>query len=105
VFPPLLLAQRMHEGRTIKTSKAMIGLIYAKAQGLARNWLTSIKKDQTHLRAYKNKRPMIQHTKALEGVTHSSKALGATPDGCARTHPPENNAMTPVHNSLKPLRE
>jgi hypothetical protein len=51
MFPPLLLAQRMHEGRTIKTGKAMIGLTHAKAQGLAHNWLTPTKKDQTHLRA------------------------------------------------------
>jgi hypothetical protein len=44
---------------------------------------------------------MIQHTKALEGVTHSSKASGATPGGCARAHPLESNdATTPVHNSL-----
>jgi hypothetical protein len=49
--------------------------------------------------------PTIRRTKALEGVTHS-KAPGATPSGCARTHPPKNNdATTTVHNSLKPLRE
>jgi hypothetical protein len=44
---------------------------------------------------------MIQHTKALKGVTHSSKASGATPGGCARAHPPESDdATTPVYNSL-----
>jgi hypothetical protein len=41
------------------------------------------------------------YRKALEGVTHSSKASGATPGGCARTHSPENDdAMTLVHNWL-----
>jgi hypothetical protein len=50
--------------------------------------------------------PMIRRTKSLEGVTHSSKASGATPGGCAHMHPPESNGTTtPVHNSLKPLRE
>jgi hypothetical protein len=50
--------------------------------------------------------PTIRRTKALKGVTHSSEASGATPGGCARMHPPESNdATTPVHNSLKPLRE
>jgi hypothetical protein len=48
-FPLLLLAQRMREGRTVKTSKAMVGLTYAKARGLARDWLTPTKKDQMHL--------------------------------------------------------
>jgi hypothetical protein len=31
-----------------------------------------------------------QRTKAPEGVNHSFRALGATPDGCARAHPLEN---------------
>jgi hypothetical protein len=28
--------------------------------------------------------------KALEGITHRSKALGATPGGFARAHPPDS---------------
>jgi hypothetical protein len=28
--------------------------------------------------------------KALEGITHHSKASGATPGGCAHAHPPDS---------------
>jgi hypothetical protein len=38
--------------------------------------------------------------KALEGITHLSKASRATPSGCARTHPPDSflqNKQTTSH--------
>jgi hypothetical protein len=50
----------------------------------------------------------IRSVKALEGITHPSKASRATPGGCARAHPPDSllqitqtsinpNGMTRVH--------
>jgi hypothetical protein len=32
--------------------------------------------------------------KTLKGITHPSKALGATPAGCARAHPPDSPLLT-----------
>jgi hypothetical protein len=36
---------------------------------------------------------MLAQLKALEGITHPSKTLGATPAGCARALPPDNPSL------------
>jgi hypothetical protein len=49
--------------------------------------------------------------KALEGITHPSKASGATSTGCARVHPPDSFLQTQTNQNcpwaliLKPLKE
>jgi hypothetical protein len=61
-----------------------------EARGLARNKLASTKEDQT-CHEGSSIGASLRHNilKALEGVTHSSEASGATPGGCARAHPSE----------------
>jgi hypothetical protein len=39
----------------------------------------------------KAKRGITRKIKTLEESNHSSKASGATPNGCARAHPSEQN--------------
>jgi hypothetical protein len=100
---PSSLSKRMREGRTLMMSKAMVGLA---GSGACPQLANSDEWRPNAPQGLAKQRPMIQHAKALEGVTHSSEASGATPGGCARTHPPESNdATTPLNNSLKPLRE
>jgi hypothetical protein len=120
MLPLFLLVERRRSG--IKTKKSRYPLIIlsprVKAQGLHM---------QNYATTNKLKVPIDQHTalggslftlatarrqngsitltmvksKALEGDNHSFGALGATPDGCARTHPSETESSTPQEKITK----
>jgi hypothetical protein len=80
----------MHKGRTIKDGQNPDQPHTHEARGLARNKLASMKEDQTRHEGSSTEASLKHNMlKALEGVTHSSEASGATPDWCARAHPPE----------------
>jgi hypothetical protein len=73
-----------------KMSRTLIRPHAHEARGLAPNKLASMKGDQMPHGGLNVGAPLKHNiSKALEGVTHSSEASGATPDGCARTHPPK----------------
>jgi hypothetical protein len=61
-----------------------------EARGISRHKLALTKEDQM-CHGSSSTEASLKHNmlKALEGVTHSSEASGATPSGCARTHPLE----------------
>jgi hypothetical protein len=54
-------------------------------------------------------RGIAKRVKTSEESNHSSEASGATPGGCARTHPPEQNITekdrSPCKNLVEPPSE
>jgi hypothetical protein len=49
-------------------------------------------------------RGVTKGTKTSEESNHSSEASGATPGGCARTHPPEQNATKKGQSPCKKVQ-
>jgi hypothetical protein len=47
----------------------------------------------------------MKGTKTSEESNHSSEASGATPGGCARAHPPEQNANEKGRSPCKKVRQ
>jgi hypothetical protein len=78
-------------------------LVNGQSQGLGGSSPVSRSYDRHH----------ASSIKALKGITHPSKALGATPAGCARAHPPDSLLKNktkqiksyPWSLVLKPLKE
>jgi hypothetical protein len=50
-------------------------------------------------------RGITKGIKTSEESNHSSEALGATPGGCARAHPPEQNVTEKGRSPCKKVRQ